>query len=61
MYYFILYRLGYNGSFGENDSGHSGVAAEDLTDTDPSLLVPQTVMIKEEVGEVSIVNILKYS
>ncbi|XP_049318210.1 zinc finger protein 189 [Bactrocera dorsalis] len=43
--------LGYNGSYSENDSGHSGVAAEDLTDTDPSLLVPQTVMIKEEVGD----------
>ncbi|XP_054729855.1 zinc finger protein 569-like [Anastrepha obliqua] len=43
--------LGYDDSYGENNSGRSGEGAEDLTDTDPSLLVPQTVMIKEEVDE----------
>ncbi|XP_067637494.1 uncharacterized protein [Eurosta solidaginis] len=45
--------VGYEGSYGDNNNGRgrSGQAAEDLTDTDPSLLVPQTVMIKEEIDE----------
>ncbi|XP_004524936.1 uncharacterized protein LOC101460604 [Ceratitis capitata] len=46
--------LGYDDSYGENNSGRSGEGTEDLTDTDPSLLVPQTVMIKEEVDDESV-------